>query len=349
MKKILLAAALLCLPTLSSAAELKQFLPGPRLIDGSQLNTIVNAVNSITGHGGGVNTGYFSANTATVGPTALTGTVLQVVGANATAARVELDAYGSVPIFSSVRRNGTQAAPTAILSADQLGSFNFHGASTTALVYGPAARLTSYATENWSSTAGGTKIVFSVTPNTTHTITDIVTIDQNGATSVTSAASTALAVGRLGATTPALLVDASTASSITGVKIKSAGTGSGVAISAIGEASNGALTIDAQGSGTISLGATSTGNIVLGRATTGLSFSGTGGITSFSGTATPAAASAPSVLTFGSAGINISFGTGTPSIAAPQGSIYIQTDGSSSSTRLFIRGSSTWIAVTTAS
>ena len=93
----------------------------------------------------------------------------------------------------------------------------------------------------------------------------------------------------------------------------------------------------------------SSGNTLVAGTLTGTSFSGTGGLTAFSATATPAAASAPSVLTFGSAGINISFGTGTPSIAAPQGSIYIQTDGSSSSTRLFIRGSSTWIAVTTAS
>lgn len=84
----------------------------------------------------------------------------------------------------------------------------------------------------------------------------------------TSANSSALAVGRLGATTPALQVDASTATSITGIKIKSAASGGGVAISAIGEASNGNLTLDAQGSGTITIGGTSTGAITLTRATT---------------------------------------------------------------------------------
>lgn len=85
---------------------------------------------------------------------------------------------------------------------------------------------------------------------------------------ITSASATALAVGRLGATTPALLVDASTATSITGIKIKSAASTGGVAISAIGEAANGNLTIDAQGSGTISLNATGTGNITTPRVTT---------------------------------------------------------------------------------
>lgn len=75
----------------------------------------------------------------------------------------------------------------------------------------------------------------------------------------------ALVVGRLGATTPAFQVDANTATSITGVKIKSAATGNGVAISAIGEASNGKLSIDAQGSGVLALGDTSTGGVGLNR------------------------------------------------------------------------------------
>lgn len=83
----------------------------------------------------------------------------------------------------------------------------------------------------------------------------------------TSASASALAVGRLGATTPALQVDASTATSITGIKIKSAASGGGVALSAIGE-TNVNLAIDANGSGTITLGGTSTGAITLTRATT---------------------------------------------------------------------------------
>jgi hypothetical protein len=81
-----------------------------------------------------------------------------------------------------------------------------------------------------------------------------------GAVALTTASATAFAVGRLGATTPALLVDASTASSITGFKIKSAASGGGVALSAIGE-TNVNVALDAAGSGTLTLNGTATGAV----------------------------------------------------------------------------------------
>jgi len=69
-----------------------------------------------------------------------------------------------------------------------------------------------------------------------------------------------------------------------------------------------------------------------------------------SATATPAAASAVPALQFGSAGIAVYWGTGAPTISAAKGSLYIQTDGNSTSTRLYINnGTTTWIAITTAS
>lgn len=101
---------------------------------------------------------------------------------------------------------------------------------------------------------------------------------------VTSASATAATVGLNGATNPALQVDASTASSATGLKIKSAAAASGVALSVISSGTNENLTVDAKGSGTISLNVTGTGNIVLGRAATGVSLAVTGAVSS-SGTA----------------------------------------------------------------
>ncbi len=88
-----------------------------------------------------------------------------------------------------------------------------------------------------------------------------------GTLTITSASANAVTAGRLGATTPAFQVDASTATSITGIKIKSAASGNGVALSAIGE-TNVALTIDANGSGTITIGGTSTGAVTITPATT---------------------------------------------------------------------------------
>jgi hypothetical protein len=170
---------------------------------------------------------------------------------------------------------------------------------------------------------------------------------------ITSAQAAAFAVGRLGATTPAFLIDASTSTSITGIKVKSAASAGGVAVSAIGE-TNVAMTIDAAGSGTISFNLTGTGNIVFGRAATGVSVSVTGALTSRSGTAVPAAASAAAALLSSSTALlGIYYGTGDPNSAltAAKGSVYFRTDGSSGSTRAYINtdGVTAWAAVTTAS
>lgn len=56
-------------------------------------------------------------------------------------------------------------------------------------------------------------------------------------------------------------------------------------------------------------------------------------------------------LTIGSTSApNIYFGSGAPTVSAPQGSLYLRTDGSSTSTRLYVNtnGSTTWTNVTTA-
>lgn len=173
-----------------------------------------------------------------------------------------------------------------------------------------------------------------------------------GVATITSASATALAVGRLGATTPALVVDASAATSITGLKISSAAAGAGVALAAVGE-TNINTTIDAAGSGTLTLNGTATGNIVLGRAATGVSFSGTGGVTANSGTAVPASAGALAAgapITMFSTGVKVWVTSDAPTFSANKGDICINTGGTSSSTRLYINnGTTTWIAITTAS
>jgi hypothetical protein len=48
--------------------------------------------------------------------------------------------------------------------------------------------------------------------------------------------------------------------------------------------------------------------------------------------------------------LGVFFGSGAPTIAAAQGSLYLRTDGSSTSTRLYVNttGSTTWTNVTTA-
>lgn len=52
----------------------------------------------------------------------------------------------------------------------------------------------------------------------------------------------------------------------------------------------------------------------------------------------------------GSTAPAICFGSGAPTLSAPQGSLYLRTDGSSTSTRAYINtdGGTTWTAITTA-
>ena len=49
--------------------------------------------------------------------------------------------------------------------------------------------------------------------------------------------------------------------------------------------------------------------------------------------------------------LGVFVGSGAPTIAAAKGSLYLASDGSSTSTRLYVNssGSTTWVAVTTAS
>lgn len=74
------------------------------------------------------------------------------------------------------------------------------------------------------------------------------------------------------------------------------------------------------------------------------------GVTSLSATATTAGGATTAALVMGTAGVGIYFGSGAPTISAAKGSLYLRTDGSSTSTRAYINtdGSTTWTNVTTA-
>lgn len=85
----------------------------------------------------------------------------------------------------------------------------------------------------------------------------------SGPHTITATSTNALAVGRLGATTPAFQIDSNTASSITGVKVTAAATGGGVSVAAVGE-TNVALKLDGAGSGAVRLGTISSGGIECG-------------------------------------------------------------------------------------
>lgn len=93
------------------------------------------------------------------------------------------------------------------------------------------------------------------------------------------------------------------------------------------------------------------GTLAVTGAITGASTSNTGSVTAHSGTAVPAGGTAGAgLLVSSTANLGVFFGSGAPTLSAAQGSVYIRTDGSSTSTRLYINtnGATTWTNVTTA-
>lgn len=86
----------------------------------------------------------------------------------------------------------------------------------------------------------------------------------------------------------------------------------------------------------------------LGPATSVDSVAATGNITADSATA-PVAGGASAFLATTTANFGIFVGSGAPTVTAAQGSLYLRTDGTTTNDRIYVRGSSSWIAITTAS
>ena len=86
-------------------------------------------------------------------------------------------------------------------------------------------------------------------------------------------------------------------------------------------------------------------------ALTAASVAATGAVSAYTGTAVPAGGTAGvGVKVSSTSNLGVFFGSGAPTLAAAQGSLYLRTDGSSVSTRLYVNtnGSTTWTNVTTA-
>lgn len=94
---------------------------------------------------------------------------------------------------------------------------------------------------------------------------------------------------------------------------------------------------------------TVTGAVAATGAVTAASVAATGNVTADSATAV-VAGGASAFLATSTANLGIYIGSGAPTVSAAQGSLYLRTDGSSTSTRLYVNtnGSTTWTNVTTA-
>ncbi len=122
MKKYLIALLGCLIATGAIAAALKHYQPGPRLIDGTQLNLMVDQVNNLTGNG-------------TAGTAAVKG-----VGANYKLARGEtaLDGTNPTPVTTglttivscalTIKQTATPGLSTSVLTYDtSSGTLNMYG------------------------------------------------------------------------------------------------------------------------------------------------------------------------------------------------------------------------------
>lgn len=197
---------------------------------------------------------------------------------------------------------GSSCTVTAAATTITVGTTLVASGNTTRVLFNNAGTLGEYVI------TGTGNVVMSASPTLTGTMA-AANATFAGTVAVTSSSANALAVGPNGTTNPALQVDASTASSATGLKIKSAAAAGGLAVSVITSGSNENLTIDAAGSGTVTVAGTSTGAITLSRATTLSAALTYGGVTlsnSVTGTGSMVLSASPTL-------------TGTPAIAAATG------------------------------
>lgn len=260
----------------------------------SGIGTLASAAHTITSAGAsalavgrlGATTPAFQVDASTA--TSITG--IKIKSAASTGG-VAVSAIGETNVNLTVDAAGSG---TIVLGGTSTGAITLTRATTlsAALTYGGVALS--------NAVTGTGNMALSASPTFTGTVTtaalSATTLAASTSATVTSASATALAVGLNGATNPALLVDASTASSATGLKVKSAAAAGGLAVSVITSGTNENLTIDAAGSGTITLGGTSTGAIVLTRATTlsaALTYGGVALSNAVTGTGSMVLSSAP--------------------------------------------------------
>lgn len=156
----------------------------------------------------------------------------------------------------------------------------------------------------------------------------------------TSTSSACFIAGPNGSTNPTLSINCSVPSAATGWEIVARAAAGNADLRVTSSGTDEGGRIDAKGAGTLTLQNAATGIIVLNRATTVAA-----------AVATPAGGSTAARLLFGTtAGFGVYYGSGAPSVSAGQGSLYLRSDGSSTSTRLYVNttGSTTWTNFTSA-
>ena len=130
-----------------------------------------------------------SANTSAP-PTAISGSVMQLTGADTTPSFLDFDVFAAAPTFLGRRADGTNASPTAVQSGEALSNWSGRGYGATG--YSTAARglCSMVADENWTDSAQGTRIDCSTTADTTTTTGVTFRVNAGKGTGIAMAGST---------------------------------------------------------------------------------------------------------------------------------------------------------------
>ncbi len=219
---------------------------------------IVNATTTTTTLSGATTITSTSANALAVGANGTTNPVLKVdASASSVATGISLTGAAAASGFAlAVISSG--AAENLTVDAKGTGTTTIGSVSTGNVILGTSGHTLTLNNGTGAVTlaAGGL------------TLTSGNVLLSSGTMTVTSASATALTVGRQGATSPGLTVDASTSTCVTGLKITPAAAAAGVALVVTSSGTDENLTINAKGAGTISLNATATGTITIGSSMT---------------------------------------------------------------------------------
>ncbi len=176
------------------------------------LPTALTAINSVTASAatnltfnagsGNQNVGLVFSGTGFVyvglneQPSAMTDARL-VVGTSGSGSAAGIFAYGGSPLIRFAGALGTQASPLHTLNGNTIGGFTAAGYTTDGAAHwsGSKASMLISATQDWTSSANGCKIVFGTTPNGSTTRADALTIDQDGTVTLASSIKTAAPAG----------------------------------------------------------------------------------------------------------------------------------------------------------
>lgn len=121
-----------------------------------------------------------AAQTSTNIVTALSGTLLHLIGGNSSNNRITIDSFGGYSVFSGRSARGTADSPSAVQANDLITEITARGYGATGYGADSTAKIGFYASENFSDSAKGTYLKFKTTPAGSTTAIDRLTIEDTG-------------------------------------------------------------------------------------------------------------------------------------------------------------------------